>query len=1081
MPVSAFQPCSLSVYRGQARSGEGEGPGKTVLHGEQYLGIDPPLRDVELLDTIRPWMTLDSESADHQRLNDQLEAWSLFFAGGYLFVVRLASAGIYDRRAAYFAHGRAWKCDATPATYDPGLYLGRTEAFDPPWRDERPVIAPVDVAPAVVRVEQIRAESQAAARFLAHLLVAVADGHPLIIAAPVADFASGSALHALIGLARAGLPRNLQRRCSVRVYSRFPDLFLRHLSVNLIVVPEESVTSAISARPAATLLDRQGKRIAGKEASERALEYATTVVERAAAIPDGLPYFIDRLPEVPADARTIAVTYNLAFAFSGPPERRTELLRRYLPRAADKLGADIRWNELITADEWNSFPREALLEELLADVSAPSEGRRELLHAIQEGASRIGLQVDERLSTWWDAKDPNKLARLMELLAHDPPLVSARAVAERTIEVPLERLAHAGSLSTLIRAEAQSGLLARRQEESGALAEAASDPAIFDVLTGAVLRIEPEWARLYIRNASVAALVDAAQRWLGDPGFFDAAWSDIPTLLIDRLRALDDPPATLAETIERAARRLDIFTKLESYIRLADLLTRIRGTNDDAKAPNALVRDLLRTLDRLGEPQRERLERIAFDPGWRCLRLARIGLPELLQLANAFREPESVASLYAEIDRRMRDDAEATADTLARGGWWYFWRRRSQLTDAAVLKRSALAWLTSEAWQESEATLEAWDLAMADLPRTLDASDAARLCIGGTRRWPAIPPFEEDQVDELIDRASDVGVLADFAEAARIDGEDALPRSPYRGQLPGHALAWLSRDSERQHTPLTLNESAYLLAHAGHRAEQALEARIESVAAALDRDAVAAVKAADEPALWNDPRFLARLAQWGNGRELDTLPPAVAMVLARARTQRSASLPEEVLADEWIAALTSGDAAHASWQQLARKLDSDGGSAATHPLGLLARRILTKDLDRDARHRLAEAGWTTFLSAAEAAGARLRRHPLGIAKLYELAAAMLPAGAIGRAALQLSFSIADESAREASWWWDDLLQAMHGWKRQDTAASPDDRQSAAVALLHAHLEEPARKALSDALRLVPRAVAIAFEFGESRP
>ncbi|HEX8255142.1 MAG TPA: hypothetical protein VF846_18515, partial [Thermoanaerobaculia bacterium] len=346
-------PASLSVYRGQSRTGEGEGPGKSVLHGEQYIAVDPPLFRAELLDAIRPWMTLDSDPADHQRLNDQLEAWSLFPAAEYLFVVRLVSAGIYDRRAAYFAHGRAWKRDALPRGFDVGLHLGRSTAFNAPWRDERPPVALREEAPSVARAEQVAAESETAVRFLGHLLQAMTENQPLIVAAPIPDFAAGSALHVLVAVARGGLPASLRRECRLRVYSRAPERFLRHLGANLIVVPEDAASSAITARPGATLIDRQGRKIAGRNLADRAQEYAATVIERAIAIPEGLPFFSDRVRDLPgADARTIPVSYNIAFAFAGPADRKAELLRRYLPRAADKLGPGLRWSDLIDAEEW---------------------------------------------------------------------------------------------------------------------------------------------------------------------------------------------------------------------------------------------------------------------------------------------------------------------------------------------------------------------------------------------------------------------------------------------------------------------------------------------------------------------------------------------------------------------------------------------------------------------------------------------------------------------------------------------------------------------------------------------------------
>lgn len=1107
MPVP--QPPSLSVYRGQSRTGEGEGPGKTVLHGEQYIRIDPALRDTELLETIRPWMTLDSDPADHQRLSDRLEAWSLFPAGGFLFVVRLVSAGIYDRRAAYFAHGRAWKLDQLPAAFDPGLHLGRSDAFDLAWRDERAGAASPEVSPSVVRVEQVKGESQTAVRFLAHLLHALTESHPLIIASPVSEFASGGTLHALVALARAGLPSNVRRRCSVRVYSRFPELFLRHLSANLVVVPEDVASNAIAARPSGTLIDRQGRVLAGKEPSDRAVDYATAVVDRAIAIPDGLPSFTERVRDLATtDARVIPITYNLAFAFAGPADRRSEVLRRYLPRAADKLGPGLRWSELIAGDEWNAFPRDALLDELLMDTSALSAGRRGLLSALEDGASRLGLRVDERLSTWWDSNDAAKLSRLLELLAHDPPLVSPRAAAERTAEVPLERLTGAGSLASLLQAEASSGYLSRRQNESADLARAASDRAIFDALTRAASRLEPEWARTYVRNASREALVDAAQCWLDEPAFFDAAvWSDVPTLLLDRLRAIERPPGTLAQTVERAAMRLDLVKQFDLYLRLADLLARI----DEG---NPLASKLWSALRSLSDSQRATLEQLVLDPAWRVLRLDRIELANLLDLANGFRRRESLDRLHAELDRRMRLAPVATAEALVRSGWWYFWRKRSHLTrdvpiDADALQQSALAWLGSDAWRNGEATLEAWDLAVADLPRALDAGQVARLRDdhSGKARWPWIPPFEREQFDDLADRAGDLGVLAEFAEAAAPRQDGALGRSQFRGQLPADALAWLAGS---QGPSLTLNESAYLHAHAGHRESQALAARVDAVAGMFDRDPRGALEASDRPKLWSDPRFLARIAEWMAGKSLAEITPAVAKSIDeriagepafRPRTtpgtlvreltelrlhsaarllhhELATNLHEAAFADELVAALVDGDVAHASWQELGRRLESDGGSAVSHPLGLLAQRIRATDFARDRHNRLAQDGWTTFMSALRANNIPVRPTELGIVKLFELAASMLPGGGIGIAALQLSFYVADDATRAAHWWWVSVLRAMRDWKRHGEFRSADDRESAAIALLSSHLEEPAQQALSHALRLIPQAAAIAAEFGE---
>ena len=200
MESQAQQP--LSAYRGQAQSGRGEGPSMPVAHGEQYLqGTDDTLfEDEELLRVIRPWMTLDSAPADHQSLQDQLEAWSCFSQGGKLFVVRLASAGIYDRRAAYFSHARAFLVDDPCNPSDPGVYLGCSAVFDP-TQDQLGEsnatlfrLSPSDMP--AHWLTQLRTQASAATSFLAHLLQAMEQPkHPLLIAAPLEEFKTGSALN----------------------------------------------------------------------------------------------------------------------------------------------------------------------------------------------------------------------------------------------------------------------------------------------------------------------------------------------------------------------------------------------------------------------------------------------------------------------------------------------------------------------------------------------------------------------------------------------------------------------------------------------------------------------------------------------------------------------------------------------------------------------------------------------------------------------------------------------------------------------------------------------------------------------
>ncbi|MDQ3283126.1 MAG: hypothetical protein M3Q69_17130, partial [Acidobacteriota bacterium] len=386
---------SLSVYRGQSRSGDGEGPGQAILRGEQYLHVDRELYESELLDAIRSWMTLDSDPLDHQRLNDRLESWSLFSLRDYLFVVRLVSAGRYDQRAAYFSHARVWKRSSLPRTFDPGLNLGRETAFAQPWRDQDAVPPEaLETLSSLVRPQQIKEEAETASLFLAHLFQTMTQQSALIITAPVAEFASGSALHALVSFARGGLPAEVRDPCRIRVYSRIPDKFLRHLGTHLLVVPEPAAADAVAARSSATLLDRRGNKVMGKDLDPRFLDYARWVVERATALPDGLAQFSARYAFRPHEfapgesARaSVQITYNVASALTAGEHK---ALMTYLPSAATAFGPGLDWNRFIADDAWQQFPRELLLDRLLSSSDAAAEGERELLRTIAAKASRLG-------------------------------------------------------------------------------------------------------------------------------------------------------------------------------------------------------------------------------------------------------------------------------------------------------------------------------------------------------------------------------------------------------------------------------------------------------------------------------------------------------------------------------------------------------------------------------------------------------------------------------------------------------------------------------------------------------------------
>ncbi len=715
--VEHSAPASLSVYRGQSRRGIGEGPGLRVAHGEQYLhNTAAELQNVELLDRIRPWMTLDSDPADHHRLEDQLEAWSCFSEGGHQFVVRLVSAGTYShRRAAYFAHGRGWRETEWPLGFDPGAHLGRSEVFEEPWRDDEEGRRVAEVPPAMARPEQVKAEPDVAARFLAHLYQALIVGYPLIVAAPVPDFRRGSALHALISFARAALPAELKRRCRVRVYSHHPEVFLRQLGTDLLVVPDavagEALATSRSRKP--VLLTRQGEIHTGEVAlDDRALSYARAVVIRARKLPQGLLLFSERYRDLAEshDLDThLPITYNLAYAMA---EEKWQGLLGYLLSKAQKSDQPLPWESLIHPEEWELFPSDELLDLAFRDAEGLNDRGRDFQERVRDEVLHLGLETGEYLDGWWDAEDTRKQDLLLELLATRPGLVADPATY--LSHVPLDRIAARGRpVHGVLAAELEAGTIGRRAKESVELGKLAHRPEVREVLSRATFggQLDPGWAWRYVRAAADGELVAMAETLLERPARWKP-WDNVPKELFEALRKVDAVPETLRPAICRAGEVLDPFADFDTYLRLADVLARLGGANPLIDRLLAKLRagdrppDRRRTsapaalpLSKLELQKRDFLIGIALSDEWRCLdprvlvddgRLPITLLPYssfgkfagrvlasadfcevldtsyLLRLANGLppNDEESFRRLYELLDRRFRMDPLDTTTAL---------------------------------------------------------------------------------------------------------------------------------------------------------------------------------------------------------------------------------------------------------------------------------------------------------------------------------------------------------------------------------------------------------------------------------
>lgn len=1033
-------PVSLSVYRGLSNKGIGEGPGRPVTRGEQYLDASSPLGgDADLLDAIRLWMTLDSDPADHPKLNDRLEGWSCVIHNGWQLVVRLASAGTFGPRAAYFAHGRIWPSD-TGLGFDPGLHMGRSEVFEAPWRDDDPGQLVPEPGEPLLRKDLIEAEPELAALFLAHLLQSGSRRRPLVVLAPLPEFTAGSSLPGLLAFARGALPGDLRRECRVRIYTRTPEHFLRNSGATLIAMPDDLQERALSIRRDVRMIDRQGRLVSGEPIDPVAQAYAEAVLERALRIPVGLTRFGERfrkhrsrvagLPDE-RDIRGVQVTYNLAVALAGSAEDRGDLVRSYLPRVAQKLGPDVDWRQLITAEEWQEFPLEPLLGLLFMDTQELPPGMRELQKAVE----------------------------------------------------------HSG---VLVRAVEQ-GVLDRSR------------------------------VRTFLETTPGSRLVAVAHELLRVRGLFGGAWGDSPALLLEGLRRLPSVPRELAPLLLQAGQELNPVTSLPLYLRLADLVARIEG---EAGA-QYLMAQLWRAFPQISDPgSRELLVEAALSPEWRCLQprslvrsgelhaswletmaprlvehqdlLQALGVAALLKLADRLEAQGDLERVFDSVDIHMTGDPQATTDALAWAGWWTAWRKMSRLLvgEPGWRRPAADAWLTSCAWAGEgarEAAKEDWDWVMGQLtPGPSETSQPMPWSPeGGPRRlWPWIPPFEEDQLADLAERAPHIVSLAELAEAVEADpsrpdvGEPSyryiLRRSPFaRHFRHDDALGWImDRKGRGELPPLDLESSFQLWRLAGGlRRNQALRARLASVLHGLETDGQAevAIDGASEPDLWSSPRFLGGLAAWMNERgsvdrigiriaekidrriagEPDSRPKSVKKKLikelVKRRLKRAAGLldssppgevEQESLAESVVDALASQDWRDSCWEELAGKI---GGVEGGHPLFLVA--ALIREEQGERRSLLVRSGWRTFEEAARAHPRLLDFFPdQGNLPVFDLAASLSEPGGLGNAAVGVIYS-ARQDLRSRPDWWGALLHRLLTWRRYASRDCPEDRRDVAVALV----------------------------------
>jgi len=567
-----------SIYRGYSYEGLGEGPGRPIARGEQFLEADPPFRqDADALSALRPWMTLDLDAGDHRRLGDRLEAWSSFSYADWAVVVRLAPSGTFDRRAAYFSHGRAFAKAAVSGAADPGALLGRSEAFDTHWPGGGGEAAAAVPAPEMVRPDQVAAEKETAAALLAHLLQGLLSGRPTVMAVPVDELVTGAPLHALVSFARAALPPLLKQRCRIRVYARSPELFLGRMECHLLVVPDAVASDALSVRRDAVLLDRRCQRHAGSEPDPQVRAWARKVTLWACERPWALLGFAARYGEQIWDGcdgppgghevASVSVAYRIAeeLAEDEAPSRN---FFGQLKNAAGKLepGA-IPWRQLLAAGDWDRFPRREILELVFAGAEGLPEGVRDLQAAATQTAEELGWSVDELLDNGWVPADDCALKRLLDLASKAPGLVPGETLGHCLADVPLRRLMELGRLAQVLETEDGVELLARRAEELGDLPALLVDETARPLILRAVLerRLAPSilesmmqtaerqgngrrWLSNWLETVDTDPLLSLAASLSGGGGVLERGVADV---LLDRME--QEPAEVTARLIRRGA------------------------------------------------------------------------------------------------------------------------------------------------------------------------------------------------------------------------------------------------------------------------------------------------------------------------------------------------------------------------------------------------------------------------------------------------------------------------------------------------------------------------------------------------
>ena len=780
-----------SAYRAWSGVGIGNNPTAPLVgSGDQYLQVDDELwYAAGLPDALRRWLTLNPPDDHYDIVRDDLESWVAFPLSGWQFVGRLCAFGTDSLgRPSYYAHGRGWLArEWTDPEYDPGAWIGNANAFDAPWKDRPPhvPVAPPDPRTCAIAWGSIlenKDHSASANLLLAHLYQAVAKGHAVVCLAPLDEFRIGRPLCHLVGFARAALPFRIKKLAKVRVYSDSPAFFFQQ-EIHLLALTEDHKDDA---RNASVLLEWKDGVVRGPAADSRYTAYARAVVSRARSHPEALLRFsavagkrlgrylgADTLPRTPGEPTTqasaltieadeaairtvVPIVYNLAVA-SLANGLDDSLLTDKLYRKARRAMAEIEWSELVSEDDWNRVSLPTLMDVALRP--APTRDSQRLRHLVRLRLLASRQTLDDVLTAWWrpDAVHAGELFALM----------------------PREQIRRAGTT-----------LVSRMKIEE--LLRTLPPPAVAEVLAD-----EARGAAL-VRFAGTAPLPD---QW--------------------RTPELLEPPVAVAGRLFAAVANSPDLNIVPVWRDWLDAWAVILATAADVSY------DLGRALLRVQPSTRSRQVTLAY--GELHTRLALKGLPDgetdrgpglmdaLVKSATTFDERLAIAqqclagesiflnthlpttwvlnvardvprdALCRWLDGRLQTRSRtAVTDELLKAHWWLRWRTGSSATaDARAL--NAIAWLKATGHHRQ---LEEWTQVMLDLAGRLSGDVMQEIRRASPPLLPWIRGFENEQIDDVVARAIDLGALAELAESvpgsdyARIEARATAQDSPLVAGLP---------------------------------------------------------------------------------------------------------------------------------------------------------------------------------------------------------------------------------------------------------------------------------------------------------